>query len=64
MKMTLLIDIPYEAIFAAYHEILKKRGICKHLPKARFHISDIDTQRGDRGPGHRSGFKDQPGSHH
>lgn len=38
--MKVIVDIPNEAILEAAKAIKKKDGICKILPKARFHILD------------------------
>ena len=38
--MKVMVDIPNEAILKAAEAIKKKDGICKILPRARFHILD------------------------
>ena len=43
--MKVSVDIPYPLLKEALEEIENKKGICKILPSARFHIlgNEIDT---------------------
>ena len=41
--MKLMLDIPHEEILKAAEAIQKKKGICKILPRARFHMLDGRT---------------------
>ena len=37
-------DVDFENLERAYREAIKKKGICKVIPRSRFHVNDDGSQ--------------------